>query len=83
MAVIYTISDHARERMEQRNIPPPDLLHLRPAGRAKRKRIRAQCAANGVKAEHVYMTNDKYVFVCIASDVGCYIVVTAFEFLKN
>jgi len=79
----YLITNHAKKRMIERNIPSPENLRLKPAGKATRKRIREACKKNGVKNEYgsnyVYFINNNNVFVCIALDVAIYTVVTAFN----
>lgn len=79
----YLITNHAKIRMEERNIPSPENLRLTPAGRATRKRIREACKKNGVKnqygSNYVYFINKNNVFVCVATDVAKYTVITAFN----
>jgi hypothetical protein len=80
MRVLYTLSEHAKKRIQEPDIPHPKTLQLHPAGRSKKKRIRKQCELNKVKGDYIYMSNDKYVFVCIQQEVSKYLVITAFEF---
>lgn len=77
-------------RMKERKIPAPETLMLVPVGRITRKRIRESCEINGVKNEYgsnyVYLVNmkgDKYVFVCVVSDIATYTVITAFNLSEN
>lgn len=78
----FLISNHAKIRIQERNIPSPENLNLIPAGRGMRKRIREACKMNGVKnqygSRYVYFVNKDYVFVCEASDVATYTIITAF-----
>jgi hypothetical protein len=82
----FLLTDHAKQRMEERGIPHPSQLILKPAGAAIRRRIRETCERAGVKNEwgsdYVYFTNSGRfvvnVFVCKVEGVAKYRVITAF-----
>jgi len=71
--------------MQERQIPSPEYLRLKPAGKLIRKQIREACKLNGVKnyygSSYVYFINNKNVFVCLAIDIAKYKVLTAFKLL--
>ena len=78
----FIVTNHAKLRMIQRDIPEPNKLILKCARKKTRKKIRELCIKNGVKNEidgYVYFVNDKFVYVCIILDIAKYKVITAFK----
>lgn len=82
--MVFIITEHAKKRMEERNIPDPNSLNLFPAGRNTKKKIRESCKKHGFKnyigSEYIYFRGGKYVFVCLIETVATYKVLTALEY---
>lgn len=83
----FTLTPHAKKRIEQRGIPVPDSgMNMKPAGRKTRRIIRELCAKSGIQFDKIYWTYQMdtsegrkiVVYVCTLVDVGSYMVITAF-----
>lgn len=85
----FFLTNHAKTRIKQRDLPMPFDVELKPVKNSKHKKeIRKICKVNGFKNdnEHVYWRNNhkiggKYiVYVTVIKGVGKYLVITAFKF---
>lgn len=82
------LSNHAKKRLEEREIPDPNTLILKHAGKKLRRKVRESCKTLGCKTcEAIYFgyygLNVTYVFVCKQVDIGKFICLTALKYLKN
>lgn len=53
----FTLTPHAKKRIEQRGIPVPDSgMNMKPAGKKTRRAIRELCAKSGIQFDKIYWT---------------------------
>lgn len=83
----FTLTPHAKKRIEQRGIPVPDSgMNMKPAGKKTRRIILELCLKSGIQFDKIYWTyrmdtsecRKIVVYVCTLVDVGSYLVITAF-----
>lgn len=83
----FSLTPHAKKRIEQRGIPVPDSgMNMKPAGKKTRRVIRELCLKSGIQFDKIYWTyridtsegRKIVVYVCTLVDVGSYLVITAF-----
>ena len=79
----FFLTNHAKIRMEERNVPFPDHKKVIPAGKRNMRRIQKSCKKYGFKRDWggntLYFVNGNYVYVCETRGVGKYQVITTFE----
>lgn len=81
----FELTDHAKQRMEERGCPDPNSLVLRTPGINIMKRIRKSCKYHhAVKRfginKRVFFYNNGYVYVCVQTDVAKYMVLTCWNY---
>lgn len=82
----FHITKHAREKLEERNIPDPSKVILRKLGPRLRKLVRASCQQHGYQVmKTIYfvstVTGYDCVYVCAQKGINrCYLI-TAFKYL--
>lgn len=80
----FDVTNHAFKRMQERDIPHPKDMGLRPANGKTIKLIKESCVAEGFNKEYVYWTQRyrgfRYVYVCVPKDINYYIVITCFKY---
>lgn len=86
------ITKHAQQRLEERDIPNPNLLSLKHASRRVRKNIRASCRKEGCDTRKaVYFMSNKMqffdnkfiemVYVCkVTENIGEFVLITALKY---
>jgi hypothetical protein len=82
----FTLTHHAMIRMKERDIPDPNVNHLALVKNKLRKYVKTYCRKNGYDTKLVYWrTYCKVpsIYVCSATGVNEYLVITAFKYDKT
>ena len=83
--ISFKLTAHAKKRIYQRNITPPNADTLKTATTKIKKAIRNSCKYHGYKKDHIYLTSvikpnvKTTVYVCEVIEATVYKVITAFK----
>lgn len=88
--MVFVLSNHAKQRMIEREVLSPTNQRLFPAGNKIKKRIKEACKKEKLKPSHIYFVRhtkneethkrECHVYVCVTLTTNTYLIITCFKF---